>query len=153
MARDGSVGIPCGPFPILAPPGSDYHVAYERARALLCQVLPDPDRRYFERTNQIRIRAASGKTYDIAPWQTQILDARSRLIGRACLQLTVPAPSYDRMLAEYLLLRNDEARYWRIANITRFSLLEEYRSRKCAIWLGMILGGIVIGFIQWWGMH
>ena len=35
----------------------------------------------------------------------------------ACMQLSIPAPTYDRMAAEYLLLRNAEETYWQTANI------------------------------------
>jgi hypothetical protein len=33
------------------------------------------------------------------------------------LQLTVPAPVHDRIIAECMLIRNDENLYWRTANI------------------------------------
>ena len=35
------------------------------------------------------------------------------------MQLTIPAPSYDRMIAEYLILNSDENLYWNKANILR----------------------------------
>jgi hypothetical protein len=40
-----------------------------------------------------------------------------RLSANACLQLTVPTPGYDRMIAEYLILNTDETLYWSKANI------------------------------------
>jgi len=48
--------------------------------------------------------------------QTEIY-LKDRLTARACLQLTVPAPSYDRMIAEYLILNSDENLYWTKANV------------------------------------
>ena len=51
------------------------------------------------------------------PIQWLPLPFRPDNYARACLQLTIPAPSCDRMIAEYLMLRNDEALYWRKANI------------------------------------
>ncbi len=33
-----------------------------------------------------------------------------------CLQLSVPAPPHDRVIAEYMLIRNDEDLYWRTAH-------------------------------------
>ena len=33
------------------------------------------------------------------------------------MQLSVPAPVYDRIIAEYVLIRNDEDLYWHTANI------------------------------------
>ena len=39
------------------------------------------------------------------------------LSANACLQLTVPTPGYDRMIAEYLILNTDETLYWSKANI------------------------------------
>ena len=38
-------------------------------------------------------------------------------VAYACLQLSIPAPTYDRMVAEYLLIRNAEDIYWKTANI------------------------------------
>ncbi len=63
----------------------------------------------------------SGKrgTYVISPYsQTEIRDSTTgRCVAYACLQLSIPAPTYDRMVAEYLLIRNAEDVYWKTANI------------------------------------
>lgn len=39
------------------------------------------------------------------------------MLAYACLQLSVTAPSYDRVVAEYLLLKNAEDAYWKTANV------------------------------------
>jgi hypothetical protein len=50
--------------------------------------------------------------------QTEIREVSTgKCVGHACLQLSLPAPDYDRMLVEYLLLKNDEDFYWKTANI------------------------------------
>src|SRR5438477_598825 len=58
-------------------------------------------------------------TYVISPYsQTEIRDSSSgRCVAYACLQLSIPAPTYDRMVAEYLLIRNAEDVYWKTVNI------------------------------------
>ena len=55
----------------------------------------------------------------ISPYsQTEIRDSTTgRCVAYACLQLSIPAPTYDRMVAEYLLIRNAEDVYWKTANI------------------------------------
>ena len=49
--------------------------------------------------------------------QTEIHANGGRPSATACMQLSIPAPSCDRMIAEYLILKNDEALYWKIANV------------------------------------
>lgn len=90
----------------------------QRAREMLRSVLPDE---MWSRVVEKGVIEYTGTraTYIISPDSTtEIRDlATGRAVGRACLQLSVPAPAYDRMLAEYLLLRNAEALYWKTANI------------------------------------
>ncbi len=42
-----------------------------------------------------------------------------RLYAHACLQLSIPAPINDRVLAEVLLIKNDEKLYLKTANVLR----------------------------------
>jgi len=94
--------------------------AEARAQQLLISLLPKPLRKEFEREGILSIEGASGKHYLIlSSGQTSIFDRpHGRLVGCACLQLTVPAPVFDRMIAEYLLITNDERLYLRTANVT-----------------------------------
>jgi hypothetical protein len=81
-------------------------------------VLPDITWSAFHEKGFITFRGKRGE-YIISPHsQTEIRDpATGRQVGRACLQLTIPAPAYDRMITEYLLLKNAEELYWQTANI------------------------------------
>ena len=95
----------------------NYEHARDRARQLLRSILPKAAWSELEQKGVIRWIGKRG-TYVISPYaQTEILDASGRSLAYACLQLSVPAPAYDRMIAEYLLIRNSENLYWRTANI------------------------------------
>jgi hypothetical protein len=100
------------------PTQDDYERAKDKARQLLRSVLPDNSWNELEERGVIQYSGKRG-TYVISPYsQTEIRDASSgRCIAYACLQLSIPAPTYDRMVAEYLLLRNAEDVYWKTANI------------------------------------
>lgn len=99
-----------------------YDDARERARALLLRVLPDRERDQFNATGAVFVRGKR-ETYVINPYsQTEIRyrdRGGERVVGYACLQTCIPLPTYDRMIAEFLLLRNDEERYLKTANIFR----------------------------------
>ena len=87
-----------------------------KARRLLCEILPARalkeflEKDYFHYYGKLGIYRISRDT------QTEIY-RKGRLAASGCLQLTIFAPSYDRMVAEYLLLSNDEQLYWTKANI------------------------------------
>ena len=87
-----------------------------KARELLCAILPPAAR------EELRVQDAfyyRGKraTYRICRSSQTEIYWNGHLSANACLQLTVPTPSYDRMIAEYLILNTDEALYWSKANI------------------------------------
>ena len=94
--------------PVLSPQG--------KAKQLLCDILPEKARQqflekdFFEYTGKIGVYRISRDS------QTEIYQS-GRLAASGCLQLTIFAPSYDRMAAEYLILSNDERLYWTKANI------------------------------------
>jgi len=92
--------------------------AEERALQMLRSVLPEELRAALDRRGVLQFIGKRG-AYLISPYsQTEIHDPQSRrLVGYACLQLSISAPVYDRMVAEYLLLKNDEELYWKTANI------------------------------------
>jgi hypothetical protein len=100
------------------PTQDDYERAKDKARQLLRSVLPENAWSELEERGVIQYTGKRG-TYVISPYsQTEIRDTASgRCVAYACLQLSIPAPTYDRMVAEYLLIRNSEDVYWKTANI------------------------------------
>jgi hypothetical protein len=100
------------------PTQHDYERAKDKARQLLRSILPESMWSDLEEMGMIQCRGKRG-TYLISPYaQTEIRDTASgRCIAYACLQLSIQAPVYDRMVAEYLLIRNAEDAYWKTANI------------------------------------
>ena len=100
------------------PTQDDYERAKDKARQLLRSILPDSAWSEMEEKGIIQLAGKRG-TYVISPYsQTEIRDCVSgRCVAYACLQLSIPAPTYDRMVAEYLLIRNSEDLYWKTANI------------------------------------
>jgi hypothetical protein len=95
------------------------HLAPEvTAKNLLRRILPETQWKEFSSTGMLMVPASRGiyriSTRDL----TRLLDAQTRRPrASACLQLTVPAPVNDRIIAEYLLIQNDEDLYWRTANV------------------------------------
>jgi hypothetical protein len=89
-----------------------------KARELLHSILPEPVWASFLKHGTIEIAGERG-VYVISPnCMTEIRQVGTGThIGRACLQLSIMAPSYDRMVAEYLILKNAEEFYWKTANI------------------------------------
>lgn len=100
------------------PTQDDYERAKENARQLLRSILPKRSRLELEDKGIIQIEGRRGN-YVISPYsQTEIRDLKSgRCVAYACMQLSIPAPTYDRMVAEYLLIKNAEDVYWKTANI------------------------------------
>ena len=92
--------------------------ARDKSLELLHSVLPDPAWTVFRENGIVEYAGKCGIYTISAGEQTVIRDARSgRTIAHACLQLSIFAPAYDRMAAEYLILKNAEDLYWRTANI------------------------------------
>jgi len=87
-----------------------------RARELLLSILSPQERHEMETSGVVRIR---GKVYSyvLLPYAQTEIRKNGRSIAWSCLQLSIPAPADDRMIAEYLILKNDEALYWRKANV------------------------------------
>ena len=96
----------------------DYERAKDKARELLRYILPEQSWSELEERGIVQVEGKRG-IYVISPYsQTEIRDnASGRCVAYACLQLSIPAPTYDRMVAEYLLLKNAEDVYWKTANI------------------------------------
>jgi hypothetical protein len=101
-----------------APRIDQHRKASERAHALLKSLLSLSEQDELDKNGSITVRGASGTAYTIhAHTQTEIFARPQEKIAQACLQLTIDAPVFDRMTAEYLLLKNDERQYWNTANI------------------------------------
>ena len=64
--------------------------------------------------------------------QTEIY-RKGRHAASGCLQLSVFAPSYDRMAAEYLILSNNEQLYWTKANIFPARRAIDFRIAAAAV--------------------
>lgn len=95
--------------------------ASEKARRLLKSILPERSWLEFEKKGTFKITGRRG-IYIISVFQTEIRDLdNKRRLAHACLQLSIPAPTVDRMVAEYLLIKNDEDLYWNEANIFPYS--------------------------------
>jgi len=87
-----------------------------KAQELLCEILPEPEREQFLALGFFDYEGKRAAYRIFKDDQTEIY-LNGSLYARACLQLTIPAPSCDRMIAEYLILSNDEQLYWNKANI------------------------------------
>jgi hypothetical protein len=87
----------------------------QRARQLLCDILPKKALAEFEEKGFFHHEGRVG-VYKISRSRTEIY-RNGRLSAFACLQLMIPAPGYDRMVAEYLILKSDESLYWNKANV------------------------------------
>jgi len=98
----------------------EHERAKEKARQLLRQILPESAWSELENKGVIQV-GGKRSNYVISPYsQTEIRNLSSgRLVAYACLQLSTPAPTYDRMIAEYLLIKNAEDVYWKTASIFR----------------------------------
>ena len=100
------------------PTQDDYERAKDKARELLISILPEKEREEFEERKIIRVIGKRGVYVLSAYGQTEIRDHKNgKIMAYACLQLSMPAPTYDRMVAEYILLKNAEDVYWQSANI------------------------------------
>ena len=89
------------------------------AKNLLRRILPERQWDQLSETGMLEIPGSRG-IYRISIRDlTRVLETETRRPrASACLQLTVPAPVNDRIIAEYLLIRNDENLYWQTATIT-----------------------------------
>ena len=89
------------------------------ARELLRSILSESEWNQSERTGTLEIAAKAG-IYNIRPTgPTQVLDSETRrIVTTTRWQLATPGSARDRVIAEYLLIRNDENQYWQTATIS-----------------------------------
>ena len=87
-----------------------------KARELLCSILSPAAREELQVQDAFYYRGRRA-TYRICRSSQTEIYWNGHLGANACLQLTIPTPSYDRMIAEYLILNTDESLYWSKANI------------------------------------
>lgn len=124
---DTSFETPCGmaPIPPLPPIQDDYERSKEKALELLRTVLPESAWMEFTEKAIITLTGKRGH-YTISPYsQTEVRNLKSgRCLAYTCMQLSIPAPTYDRMVAEYILIKNAEEVYWKTANIFSRSAVE-----------------------------
>jgi hypothetical protein len=110
-----------------------YESADTRARELLRRVLPERQWAQFSETGVLDVPGSRG-TYRICAGDlTRLFNSQTRQpFANLCLQLMVPAPVYDRILAEYLLIRNDEDLYWQTANVF-FTGMDDRAFAECLV--------------------
>lgn len=96
----------------------NYENSREKARKLLQSVVPKKVWSEFEKTSYIKIEGEFG-SYFISPYsQTEIRNKETgRIEACACLQLNLSAPTFDRMVAEYILIKNAEDVYRKTVNM------------------------------------
>jgi len=87
-----------------------------KARELLCEILPKKALQEFLENDFFHYEGKIGLYRISRESQTEVY-RYGRLAATSCMQLSIFAPSYDRMVAEYLILSNDEHLYWNKANV------------------------------------
>src|SRR3989304_6532390 len=89
-----------------------------RARELLRRILPEPQWTQFDETGVVEVSGSRGIYQMSCRELTRVFDSQTkRLRVTTCLQLSIPAPAADRIIAEYVLIQNDADLYWQTANI------------------------------------
>ena len=126
-------------------PSTDGNSASAKARKLLCEILPKTALREFL-TKGFFHYEGKGVIYRICEQSQTEMYRNGRLFATACLRLSIPAPGCDRMIAEFLILKNDEAFYWNTANVFPVKLKSfDFRlflvaTLNLALFLKLVLG-------------
>jgi hypothetical protein len=121
-----------------------------RAKGLLQRILPEVQWQRFSETGILAVAGSRGTYRICADGQTTLVHSRTgRTLASACLQLTVPAPVHDRIIAEYLLIRNNEDLYWQTANV--FSTAMDSRSSAVLFVAFLDLTILMILIARLWG--
>jgi hypothetical protein len=120
-----------------------------KARELLVSILNSEEQREFDRTGCVSI-CGKRHRYKITPgMQTELRSlTRGYIEGYACLQLTIPAPVHDRMIAEYLLIKNEEDSYLHTANLFHIYSRERKMRDFTAAVLCFVIGYAIADLFQ-----
>ena len=95
-----------------------YRQSEDGARGLLRSILSERKWTEFELTGAVEIAAKAGIYRIHMTGPTQVLDSETRcLVTTTRWQPVAPGSARDRVIAEYLLIRDDENRYWQNASI------------------------------------
>ena len=104
----------------LPPPPDEYGCASNKALQLLRMALPDALWSELVKSGIIQFTGQRANYLISCHSRTKVYDRTTgQCLAYSCVQLSIEAPDYDRMLAEYLMLKNDEDCYWQKANIFR----------------------------------
>lgn len=96
--------------------------AQEKSLQLLKTILPENTWTELEKNGLIRLTGKHSRYVILPSSQTEIYDLDSgRFVAYACIQLSISAPAYDRVIAEYLLIKNAENIYLKTAKIFKKS--------------------------------
>lgn len=92
--------------------------ADERAEELLRSLLTDEQRKHLDEMTSFLVKSESQRTFRIRRGErVQELDDNGKVIAGYCIAPTgIGLPVADKMLAQKLLLENNEAEFLRIAN-------------------------------------
>ena len=117
-----------------------------KARELLCEILPKKalqeflEKDCFHYEGKIALYRISRES------QTEVY-RNGRLTATSCMQLSIFAPSYDRMVAEYLILSNDEHLYWNKANVFPVGPRLDFRVVAVALLDFALLFKLVLSYV------
>ena len=117
-----------------------------KSKQLLCEILPLRASQEFLEKDYFHHVGKLG-TYRICRNSQTEIYRKGRRAASGCLQLSVFAPSYDRMAAEYLILSNNEQLYWTKANIFPARRAIDYRIAAAAALVLVLLLNLARG---WW---
>ena len=118
-----------------------------KSKQLLCEILPLRALQEFLEKDCFHHVGKLG-TYRICRNSQTEIYRKGRLAASGCLQLSVFAPSYDRMAAEYLILSNNEQLYWTKANIFPARRAIDFRIVAAAT-LDLVLL-LNLALARWW---
>jgi hypothetical protein len=88
------------------------------ARELLQSIISEEQWNRFNQSGALELEGKGGIYRLSTNGPTKVLDsATRRVVAATQLQTTGAAPARDRVITEYLLIRNDENLYWQTASI------------------------------------
>lgn len=117
---------------------------------LLMSILPEAEQEELKTLNQLTVRGRK-YIYVIRPsLRTLMLSKRTHLfVAEACLEVTsdfLRVPPWDRVIAEYLLIRSDERLYLKTANWHRAAWVLQ---PIAALMIAISLAALVFAVLRW----